>query len=755
MPFKYFDIRKKQILIMVLLLCVFKAAFAQSDKIGQRLTQHVDPFIGTGSHGHTFPGPALPHGQIQLSPDTHLLGWDASAGYHYNDSTLYGFSHNHLSGTGIGDLGDVLILPFTGSPSPERLAGVLDHTNEFAATGYYRISVQPWDILAELTATERVAWHRYTYPTSQSAKLKIDLAHILQPNWGHKTLESEIEIVDAYTLKGYRKTSGWAMNDPVWFVATFDHPFVASEVLGSVAEINEKDKHYTGNDLIAVLDFGLLTEPLNIKVSLSYTSAKGALANHNTLSAKQSFNEVRQAAENQWQTELGRIQIKTKDSAVLKNFYTALYHTRLMPFLFSDANGEYRGMDGKTHKGTTKKYSAYSLWDTYRSWLPLMTLIDPQAVRNWSYDLLEQGKQGGLLPKWSLNANYTGTMVGYPATAFLADAMTKNLLDSLPAEFLTLSQKSATWNSEFNQKWANTRAENVMPKSIYYKDSLGFVPADLIPESVSYGLEMAFYDWCIARMAQALNETAIAEKFMKKGKAYQTYFDPAVGFMRGKLSDGSWKPGFDPNFSEHLEGDFVEGNSWQWTPFVPHDPEGLSELIGGPKKFGEWLDELFTTNSEVTGENASMDISGLIGQYAHGNEPSHHIPYLYQFTDRPWRTQEVIDQILTEFYLPTPEGIIGNEDCGQMSAWYVLNVLGIYQFAPGNLTYFIGRPLVDEAAIHMSNGTFTISVIDNSPKNKYVKAVYLNGEKLATNAIQYRDITGGNTLKIVMTDTPM
>jgi predicted alpha-1,2-mannosidase len=412
-------------------------------------------------------------------------------------------------------------------------------------------------------------------------------------------------------------------------------------------------------------------------------------------------------------------------------------------------------MDGNIHKGISKKYSAYSLWDTYRSWLPLMTLIDPQAVKNWSYDLLEQGKQGGLLPKWSLNANYTGTMVGYPATAFLADAMTKNLLDSLPAEFLTLSQKSATWNSAFNQKWANTRAENVMPKSIYYKDSLGFVPADLIPESVSYGLEMAFYDWCIARMAQALNETTIAEKFMKKGKAYQTYFDPAVGFMRGKLSDGSWKPGFDPNFSEHMEGDFVEGNSWQWTPFVPHDPEGLSELIGGPTKFGEWLDELFTTNSEVTGENASMDISGLIGQYAHGNEPSHHIPYLYQFTDRPWRTQEVIDQILTEFYLPTPEGIIGNEDCGQMSAWYVLNVLGIYQFAPGNLTYFIGRPLVDEASIHMSNGTFTISVIDNSPKNKYVKAVYLNGEKLATNAIQYRDITGGNTLIIIMTDTPM
>ena len=755
MRLNYPSTLKHLITLCIALLVAFNFIAGQTPKTEPSRIQFVDPFIGTGSHGHTFPGPATPHGQIQLSPDTHLLGWDASSGYHYNDSTLYGFSHNHLSGTGIGDLGDVLMLPFTGTPSPEQLAGVLDHTTEYAATGYYRITVKPWDILAELTATERVAWHRYTYPKSQSAKLKIDLAHILQPNWGHKTLESEIEIVDAYTLKGYRKTSGWAMNDPVWFVATFDHPVIASEVLGSVAEINEKDKHYTGNDLIAVLDFGLLTEPLNIKVSLSYTSAKGALANHNTLSAKQSFNEVRQAAENQWQTELGRIQIKTKDSAVLKNFYTALYHTRLMPFLFSDANGEYRGMDGKTHKGTTKKYSAYSLWDTYRSWLPLMTLIDPQAVRNWSYDLLEQGKQGGLLPKWSLNANYTGTMVGYPATAFLADAMTKNLLDSIPAEFLTLSQKSATWHAEFNQKWANTRAENVMPKSIYYKDSLGFVPADLISESVSYGLEMAFYDWCIGRMAQALNETAIAEEFIQKGKAYQTYFDGELGFMRGKLSDGSWKPGFDPNFSEHLEGDFVEGNSWQWTPFVPHDPEGLSELIGGPTKFGEWLDELFTTNSEVTGENASMDISGLIGQYAHGNEPSHHIPYLYQFSDRPWRTQEVIDQILTEFYLPTPEGIIGNEDCGQMSAWYVLNVLGIYQFAPGNLTYFIGRPLVDEASIHMSNGTFTISVIDNSPKNKYVKAVYLNGEKLDTNAIQYSDITGGNTLNIVMTDSPM
>jgi predicted alpha-1,2-mannosidase len=446
--------------------------------------------------------------------------------------------------------------------------------------------------------------------------------------------------------------------------------------------------------------------------------------------------------------------VKTKDTTVLKNFYTALYHTRLMPFLFSDADGSYRGMDGELHVSSTPKFSAYSLWDTYRSWLPLMTLIDKKAVTKWSYDLLQQGKEGGILPKWTLNSNYTGTMVGYPATAFIADAMVKNLLDSIPQEFLDVSFKSSRWNAEFHEKWKGTRAENVMHKSIFYKDSLGFVPADLINESVSYGLEMAFYDWCIAQMANRLNQIDIRDAYLTKAKAYQDYFDPDLGFMRGKLANGAWRAGFDPNYSEHIDGEFVEGNSWQWTPFVPHDPEGLAQLMGGPSQFGDWLDELFSTSSEITGENASMDISGLIGQYAHGNEPSHHIPYLYQFTDRPWRTQEVLDQILNEFYLPTPEGIIGNEDCGQMSAWYVLNALGIYQLSPANKTFYIGRPLVEEAIIRLPEGTFTITVENQSRENKYIAAVYLNDTLKASKILNYEEIAAGNRLRVVMARSP-
>ena len=717
------------------------------------LTQFVDPMIGTGFHGHTFPGPTLPHGQIQLSPDTHIMGWDASSGYHYDDETLYGFSHNHLSGTGIGDLGDFLFLPFTGAVE-NKPVGKLIHQNETAEVGYYSIQLEPWDILCELTTTERVGWHRYSYPESADTKLMIDLSHVLQPNWGHSLIESEIEFIDDFTVIGYRKTSGWAKDDPAWFKAKFDQPIVKKQIVedGKVYDIQK----VKGKNLIAYIEFGSLSSPLNVHVSISYTSAKGAAVNLSTLNSKDSFDKLVVQAKKEWNTQLNKIRIESKEEKVLKNFYTAIYHSHMAPFLFSDANGEFRGMDSIIHVGSTnQRYSAYSLWDVFRTWFPMMTLINPQKVRGWIYDLLSQSDEGGLLPKWFLNGNYTGTMVGYPATAVIADAMKKGLLDSVPEKLLNASVKSSKWQEDFSIKHKGTRAENVMPEHIKYKESLGFVPMDKCKESVSYGLEMAYYDWCIAQMADYIGAVELAKAYEVKGKAYTYYFNKETSFMRGKMSDGSWDPNFDPNFSDHLESAFVEGNSWQWTPFVLHDPDGLAKLMGGKKAFGDWLDKLFTTSSKVSGENASGDITGLIGQYAHGNEPSHHIPYLYQFTDRPWRTQEVLDFILKSFYTPTPGGIIGNEDCGQMSAWYVMNAIGLYQMTPGDNTFYVGRPIVDQATLSLDVGSFTIKVLNHSEENKYVQKVLLDEKVKKSMSIQFEDIKADSELVIVMGNKPL
>ena len=680
------------------------------------------------------------------------MGWDASSGYHHDDVTLYGFSHNHLSGTGIGDLGDFLFLPYTG-PGENKPVGVLNHENETAEVGYYSILLEPWNIFCELTTTERVGWHRYSYPPSENAKLMIDLSHVLQPNWGHHLLESEFTFVDEYSVKGYRKTSGWAKEDPVWFTAKFDQPIIGKQIIDGEKNINsEKVK---GKNLIAYLDFGLLSAPLNVKVSISYTRSEGADKNLSTLDSELSFEQVKKSGKKVWNDKLRQIKIESSDEDVLKNFYTAMYHSHMAPFIFSDANGQYRSMEGEviTQIGNNR-YSAYSLWDVFRTWFPMMTLIQPQQVRHWIYDLLSQSDEGGLLPKWSLNSNYTGTMVGYPAVSVIADAMKKGLLDSLPKKLLEASVKSSQWDEDFRSKHLGTRAENVMPNHIKYKEELGFVPMDKCKESVSYGLEMAYYDWCISKMAEILGENELAESYSKKGRAYAIYFDKQTLFMRGKMSDGSWDPDFDPNFSDHLESAFVEGNSWQWTPFVPHDPEGLAKLMGGKEAFGEWLDKLFSTKSKVSGENASGDITGLIGQYAHGNEPSHHIPYLYQFTDRPWRTQEVLDFILTSFYNPTPDGIIGNEDCGQMSAWYVMNAIGLYQMTPGDNTFYIGRPIVDRAVLSLENGLFTINVKNNSKENKYVQKILFNKTPQKSMSIAYDQIQANSELTIVMGSKP-
>ncbi len=715
------------------------------------LLQYVDPFIGTGFHGHTFPGAVVPHGRVQLSPDTHLFGWEASSGYHYQDTTLYGFSHTHLSGTGIGDMGDFLFLPFTGSFPDEKPIGHFSHDKESAQPGYYQVMVQPWKVNAELSATKRTGWHKYSFPEQDEACVMIDLSHILQSDWGHRVVESEIALLDEYTVIGYRLTSGWAAEDPVWFRCVFDQPILNHQIRVNNEVFDGKEAE--GKNLKLYLSFGKLDKTLNASVGISAVDVAGAELNLSEVDGYTSIEQVIQSAQKEWRSELDKVVIDTKNQAVLTNFYTAMYHSKIAPMLYSDLDGRYRGIDQKIHQSNGKDhYTVYSLWDVFRSWYPLMTIIEPERARDWAYDLLDHQEKGGLLPKWPLNGNYTGTMVGYPAVAILADAMQKGLLDSIPEVMLAAAVKSSQWQPEFKEKHKGTRAENVMTEHIYYKEKMGYVPVDKCAESVSYGLEMAYYDWCIAVMAQRVGNADLAEQYYEKGKAYKYYFDTQTQFMRGKKADGSWDEEFNPRFSDHLKSEFVEGNAWQWTPFVPHAIDELADLMGGKEKLGVWLDSLFTTSSVIEGDNASADITGLIGQYAHGNEPSHHVPYMYQYTDRPWRTQEVLDSVLYHFYKPTPEGIIGNEDCGQMSAWYVLNALGIYQVTPGNDEFRIGRPIVDKAQLAIGDGFFTISVINNSVHNKYVQKVELNGIELETQIFNYDDFREGGELKIYMSE---
>jgi predicted alpha-1,2-mannosidase len=729
---------------------LFSACFIFSNcSQEQQTVDNVDPFIGTGFHGHTFPGAVVPFGRVQLSPDTHLLGWDASSGYHYADTTLYGFSHTHLSGTGIGDMGDILFLPFTGDIPEENPVADYRHQNEHAEPGYYTVSVMPWNVKAELTATIRTGWHRYSFPRDEQANIMVDLSHVLQTNWGHRLIECEMTIVDEYTVEGYRLTTGWAEHDPIWFRVEFDAPIIGRTIL--VDGLPVEDASVAGREITAFFTFD--KSVVQAVVAVSAVDAKGAQLNLEAEANDQKFASVAAAARDLWQQELIGIEIETDNQDVKTTFYTALYHSKIFPMVFDDIDGRYRGMDRQIHdRGIGTAYTVYSLWDTFRSWYPLMTITEPERAREWAYSLYQHAVEGGLLPKWALNGNYTGTMVGYPATAILGDAFVKGFIDEKADELLTAAVKSSTWQADFVKKHKGKRAERVMPRHIYYKEKYGFVPVDKVSGSVSYGLEMAYYDWCVSQMARTIGNSEIADEYAQKGLAYREYFDAKVGFMRGKKLDGQRPQNFNPRYSDHESGDYVEGNAWQWTPFVPHDVDGFAELLGGKAALGVWLDSLFTTSSIIEGERASGDITGLIGQYAHGNEPSHHVPFLYQWSDRPWRTQEVVDYILSEFYSATPEGIIGNEDCGQMSAWYVLNAVGIYQVAPGKTEMTIGRPIVDKARIRTGDGWFTIVVHNNAPENKYLEKAVLNGTHLDEPFFDFSDIKSGATLELTMSE---
>lgn len=640
--------------------------------------QYVNPFIGTGFHGHTFPGATRPFALVQVSPDTHIMGWDASSGYHYDDNQIYAFSHTHLSGTGIGDLGDVAILPFSGGDSIKPVA-IFKKETEKATPGYYAVRLDNFGINVELTSTDRVGFHKYTYDNPKDRRVLLDLGHVLQPNWGHKLVGNEYLFVNDSTVEGTVRTQGW------------------------------------------------------------------------------DFDATRAESARIWNKALNDIRIESSDPKVMVNFYTALYHTMIAPYAYQDVDGRYLGMDKKVHRAEPGyvNYSVFSLWDTFRALHPLMTIIQPERAADWGKVLVQGYKEGGILPKWPLASSYTGCMVGYPAVSVLADLVTKDLAEGDLNVWAEASARSSVYRNDLAEKFKGTRELDLITRHPYYKEKYGFVPADSVPESVSWGLEMAYYDWCISQIAAKAGNTELAKEYAVKAEYYKRYLDPETKMMRGVMGDGSFRTPFNPRYSSHMKSDYTEGNAFQWSFFAPHDMDNFISTIGGKKELETRLDTLFTTSSQVDGEEASGDITGLIGQYAHGNEPSHHMAYLYNWTDSPWKGQERLDQIMQNFYTNAPDGIIGNEDCGQMSAWYVMSALGFYQIAPGIPVYTLGRPMIDKALIHVKGGIFEILVKNNSAANKYIKEVKLNGKILDTLFISHTDIIKGGKLEFIMTDQPV
>jgi len=725
----------------------------------------VDPFIGTGGHGHTFPGATTPYGMVQLSPDTRTIGWDASSGYHYSDQTILGFSHTHLSGTGIGDMGDILFMPFTGEvqfvpgdteEDPDTAyRSRFSHDREHAEPGYYQVQLLDDDINVELTATPRAGMHRYTFPEGEPASLIIDIGHTLH---GHENPITEFRVINHTEIEGYKRTQGWAANHHVYFHAKFDRPFTCSFFKDGVEATGNWITGHT--NLQAVLHFDENDRrQVQAKVGISAVDYEGAQRNLEAEIPHWNFDLVRQSARDAWQHQLQRIQVKGNTEDTRTIFYTALYHCAINPSLFTDVDGRYRGVDQRIHRTEGSPiYTVFSLWDTFRSFHPLLTIIDPDINNDFIKTLITQYEQGGMLPMWELAGNYTGTMYGYHAVSVIADAYAKGQRDFDVSKAYQAMLKSSRYND--GDFLYPVSARNVRyrldPKAKLYNETLGFIPCELSSRSVTRGLEYAYDDWCIAQMAVALDKPEDEAIYRERAGRYQAYFDSETGFMRAKHQDGTWKTPFSPRLSQSGGFEYCEGNAWQWTWFVPHDVPGLAELMGGRKAFIAKLDELFTTDSTIEGTDVSGDISGMIGQYAHGNEPDHHVSHMYNVVGEGWKTQEIVDQILTTLYFNDPNGLSGNEDCGAMSSWYVLNAMGFYSFCPGLPKYSLGRPLFDEVVIPVKDGKqFVIRASNNSPDNKYIQSARLNQVPLTELFFTHQQLMQGGLLEISMGSRPV
>lgn len=723
-------------------------------------TNYVNTFIGTGGHGHTFPGATLPHAMVQLSPDTRTMGWDACGGYHYSDSSIIGFSHTHLSGTGISDLGDFLFMPYAGevktdAGTPEQIddgyRSRFSHTDEVARPGYYSVHLKDYAIDAELTVSKRAGFHRYTFKGTDTARLIIDLSHNIYPD---NQPEHSLKVLDKQNLQGMKKSGGWAQEQHAFFSATFNKPFMCQLFNGDSLLAN--NQHAEGDKLKAVLTFAMEAgDELLVKVGISHLDAEGASKNQAVELPDWDFDRVVEDAHDIWANKLSAINVEGGNAEQRTIFYTSLYHTSISPYLFSDADGRYRGMDQKLYHTDSEMHTVFSLWDTFRAFHPLQTIVNNQQNNQFIRSLLKKYDEGGVLPMWELVGNYTGCMIGYHAVPVIVDAYMKGQRDFDVEKAYKAIKESAFYQTE-GILFPNRDVQNkLMPLAKRFNEELGYIPCDLEPESVGKALEYAYNDWCIAQMAKELGKVDDFTFFMERSKRYAKYFDVQTGFMRGKDKDGNWREPFNPRHSNHRADDYVEGNAYQWSWFVPHDVEGLMTLYGGAEQMAIKLDTLFSTSSDLVGDHVSNDISGLIGQYAHGNEPSHHVAHLYNYIGQGWKSQALLDQIMNELYFNDSNGLSGNEDCGQMSAWYVLNAMGFYSVCPGNPVYSIGRPLFDKVEIKLENGNVVhINAKNNSETNCYVKSVSLNGKPLGAPFFDHRELMAGATIELVMSDQP-
>ncbi|MGF7037089.1 GH92 family glycosyl hydrolase [Mucilaginibacter lappiensis] len=740
---------KKQICLAGLLALFSLNSFSQSHRSTPLskvagLTQYVDPYIGTGFHGHVFVGASVPFGAVQLGPTNISQGWDWCSGYHISDSTIVGFQHTHLSGTGIGDLGDISFMPTTGPVKVFKgsikdlqsgYTSLFSHKDEVVKPGYYKVKLKRYDIGVELTASTRVGMHKYTFPASKDAHVVIDLQEGI--GWD-RPMETYIKQVDKNTICGYRFSKGWAVDQRIYFTAVFSKPIKTFAVYDSTA--NAPGAELKGIKVKGVVSFSTTKgEVVYAKVGISPVSAENAMLNIKTEIPGWDFNKVVADADKAWNTQLEKITIKTDSLSQLKKFYTAFYHTMIAPSVFNDVNGEYWGTDKKVHKNVGfNNVTTFSLWDTYRANNPLSTIIHPEHTNDMINSMLTIYQQQGSLPVWHLMANETNCMVGYSAVPVVADALLKGY-KGFDANLAYEAMKTTAMQDA---------------RGIKYVKKLGYIPADSTAESVSMGMEYAIDDWCIAQVAKKLGKQADYEYFSKRGQYYKNYYDPKAGFMRGRLSETAWRTPYSPFISIHEHGDFTEGNGWQYTFLAPQDVEGLINLLGGDAKFNTKLDSLFIAKGDM-GKLASNDISGLIGQYAHGNEPSHPMTYFYAYSGQPWKTAEKVRYILDDFYTDKTDGIIGNEDVGQMSAWYVLSALGFYSVNPANGLYVFGSPVINEATLKLQgNKTFHIVVKNNGPQNKYINAMQLNGKTYNKTYFAHTDIINGGELVITMGDKP-
>ncbi len=752
----------KKLTTILLSATIIFAACTTKTKIESKIqvqdnTQYVNTFIGTGGHGHVFPGATTPYGMVQLSPDTRTLGWDACGGYHYTDSSIIGFSHTHLSGTGISDLGDFLFMPFSGKA--KVISGTAEnpddgyrsrftHESEKAEPGYYSVTLEDYNIQAELTASTRAGFHRYTFNQTTENGIIIDLSHTIYPD---QNPNHEFKIISDTEIAGYKGSGGWAKEQHTWFNAKFNKPF--SCVFYDNGKIIKDAKSAKSKKLLAVLSFETQdNKELLAKVGISHVDYEGAKNNLETEIEDWDFNAARMSASNLWTKQLNKIKTEGGSEDEKAIFYTSLYHTAISPYTFSDVDGRYRGMDQKIRNSDGETiYTVFSLWDTFRANHPLKTIIDPDRNNDFINTLLSKYDQGGALPMWELVGNYTGCMIGYHAVPVIVDAYFKGMRDFDVNKAYKAMVESANYNTDGILFPSKGVQQKLMPKAKLYNIERGFVPSDLETQSVSKALEYAYNDWCIAQMAKELGKADDYSHFMERSKRYTEYYDKETGFMRGKNDDGKWREPFNPRRSEHRIDDYTEGNAYQWSWFVPHDVEGLVDLIGGKQQFITQLDTLFSTSSELSGDHVSSDITGLIGQYAHGNEPSHHITHMYNYVGQSWKTQKLTDEIMSELYFNNPNGLAGNEDCGQMSAWYVLNAMGFYSFCPGEPVYSIGRPVFNKVEIDLPNGkAFTVIAKNNSADNLYIQSAKLNGKTLDEPFFTHTDILNGATLEFEM-----